>query len=170
MTDPDKPHDRIAVRSQYEFPRRRRPRSSRFARYAAALVCALAVGLVVGLESRGDRDRPAAGRRLELRPTAAFPAATATLTVAHPDDAGNRALTLAVRGLPPTPAQTYYELVLVAKSRVAASLGRFGLRSSSQTTVSLNVPYPLRDFDGWAVIREREGREESQPLVVLTSS
>lgn len=139
--------------------------------YAAALAVAAAVGVVGGLEARGGHDAALSGRRLELRPTAAFPAAAATLTVAQPDDSGNRALSLAVRGLPSTPDETYYELVLVTKRRVAASVGRFRLVTGSRATVSLNAPYALgKLLGGWAVVREREDSNEPRPVVVLTSS
>ena len=58
-----------------------------------------------------------------------------------------------VRGLEPSRDRAdYYELWLTKDGKPTDSCGRFTLHPGV-TTVSLSVPYGLRDYDGWVVTR-----------------
>jgi hypothetical protein len=143
----------------------RRPRL----RYVLALVAVIAPAVVLG---RGLPEQAAgaeAATEIDLHATNAVPAAaSATIRLGRADVSGNRALTLVVAHLPPSRGRIYYELDLTRSGRPAVSCGRFELQSA-RATVSLNLPYPLHRFDGWAVVRDHEGEEESEPFVVLRS-
>jgi hypothetical protein len=141
-------------------------------RVALALVAVVALGVVLGRWQLERAAETEAAPEIDLHATSAAPvAASATVRLGRSDAGGNRVLTLVVAHLPPSRGPSYYELFLTRSGRPAASCGRFELQSA-RATVSLNVPYPLRRFDGWAVVRDREGEgeNESKPLVVLRTS
>jgi hypothetical protein len=144
-------------------------RRSRRSKAVPALVLAgaLLLGAVSGYQLRSIRRSARSTRAVRLHPTAAAPAtASGILRLGRADASGNRNLTLVVAHLPPSRQPTYYELDLTRAGRPAVSCGRFELRSA-RVTVVLNVPFPLDRFDGWAVVREREGADNATPLVVL---
>lgn len=145
------------------FRRFRRPTPAA----AFAVVAAVALGVVSGYQLRAQLHAPEPVTTIHLHPTSAAPAtARATLRVGRADSSGNRNLTLVVAHLPPSRQPTYYELDLTRDRRPAASCGRFEL-ASTRATVFLNEPYALDRFDGWAVVREREGTVAPKALVVL---
>lgn len=79
--------------------------------------------------------------------------ARASLAVFAADDAGNWPMELTVTGLPPLPAGQTYELWLTKGDELAEPCGTFDVEGVGTTSVSLNAPYRLRDFDGWVVVR-----------------
>ena len=68
------------------------------------------------------------------------------------DEAGNWPMKMHVSGL----ADGRYELVLTRDGKPVVSCGFFLAHGS--TFASLNAPYKLRAFDGWAVIRPGSNR------------
>jgi hypothetical protein len=87
--------------------------------------------------------------------------ASATIELLAADRAGNWPMVVRVRGLEPNgPGYDWYELWLTKDGERVGSCGRFKARAGL-TEVSLSVPYPLQDYDGWVVTR---GRSE-QPLL-----
>ena len=116
------------------------PRRYRYTAVAAAAVIAASlfgVGYLVGASD----DEP-------VRTVAMSGAgARAELDVFDADDAGNWPMELRVRGL----AAGTYELWLTRGGRLAEPCGAFAV-SAGETTVPLNAPYRLKDFDGWVVV------------------
>ena len=82
------------------------------------------------------------------------------------DKAGNWPMRFTVQGLPQLPRGGYYELYLTRHGRIAAACGTFNVHGG-RTTVSLNAPYHLREYDGWVVTRHLPSRpqEASRPLL-----
>ena len=118
------------------------PRRYRFTAVAAAAVVAAAlfgVGYLVGAVPDETVDRTVA--------MAGAGGARAELDLFEQDDAGNWPMELRVEGLP---AGTY-ELWLTRDGDLAEPCGRFVV-SEAETTVPLNAPYRLRQFDGWVVV------------------
>ena len=117
------------------------PRRYRYTAVAAAAVIAASlfgVGYLVGASD----DQP-------VRTVAMSGAgARAELDVFDADDAGNWPMELRVGGL----ATGTYELWLTRGGKLAEPCGAFAV-SAGETTVPLNAPYRLRDFDGWVVVR-----------------
>lgn len=131
-----------------------RPRASRRAR---PLLLPLAAALAVGAAFLGGWFAGGAGGdapefTLGMRGTAEAPAAVADLAVFPIDAAGNWPMEMTVSGLP----EGRYELVLTRAGKPAASCGHFLVRG--RTVTSLNAPYLLKDYDGWAVIRPGSAR------------
>jgi hypothetical protein len=77
----------------------------------------------------------------------------ATIELLPQDASGNWPMRVLVRGLEPSKGRTdYYELWLTKDGRLADSCGRFTVHPGL-TTVTLSVPYGLRQYDGWVVTR-----------------
>lgn len=115
---------------------------------ALAAVAAFAGGFVVG-----GREEQAFETDFELAMsgTAAAPDASAMLRVGELDEAGNWPMELTVEGLP---AGRYELLLTRGGGGPTASCGYFVV-DEGETTVFLNAPYRLRDFDGWIVTHAR---------------
>jgi hypothetical protein len=117
------------------------PRRYRYTAVAAAAVAAASlfgVGYLVGASDDGP-----------VRTVAmSGGGATAQLDLFEKDDAGNWPMELHVRGLP----EGRYELWLTRKGDLAAPCGIFAV-ARDDTSVPLNAPYALREFDGWVVTR-----------------
>lgn len=126
------------------------PRTGRRAR---ALVLPLAAALAVAAAFAGGwfASSVVTGQdpefTLEMQGTASAPAAAADLAVFPIDSAGNWPMEMQISGLP----DGLYELVLTRAGKPAASCGFFLVRGRTVTT--LNAPYELREYDGWAVTR-----------------
>lgn len=118
------------------------PRRYRYTAFAAAAVAALAL-FGIGYLAGG------AGGRDPVRTVAMSGAAPAkaTLAVYEKDTAGNWPMELRVSGLP----AGRYELWLTRGHQLAEPCGAFAV-DVGETTVPLNAPYSLRDFDGWVVV------------------
>jgi len=79
--------------------------------------------------------------------------ASASIELLPEDGAGNWPMRVLLRGLEPSHGRTdFYELWLTREGERAESCGRFTIHGGL-TTVSLSVPYRLRDYDGWVVTR-----------------
>jgi hypothetical protein len=118
------------------------PRRYRYTALAAAVVAACALfglGYLVG----------GAGGTDPLRTVSMSGAnqASAQLDVFEKDAAGNWPMELRVSGLAPG----RYELWLTRKGKLAEPCGAFAV-AAGETTVPLNAPYTLKDFDGWVVV------------------
>jgi hypothetical protein len=82
----------------------------------------------------------------------------ATIELLPQDASGNWPMRVLVRGLVPSKDRTdYYELWLTKAGRPADSCGRFTVHPGL-TTVTLSVPYGLREYDGWVVTRRGSDR------------
>ena len=84
--------------------------------------------------------------------TIAAAAATAQIDVYPIDAAGNWPMKMHVSGL----ADGRYELVLTRHGKPVVSCGFFLVHGS--TLATLNAPYKLRAYDGWAVVKPGSGR------------
>ena len=62
-------------------------------------------------------------------------------------------MAMTVRGLPPLAEGERYELYLTRDGKLGPSCGTF-LVLSEKTVAYLNAPYVLREYDGWAIVRE----------------
>jgi hypothetical protein len=89
---------------------------------------------------------------LAMQGTGAARAASATLDVYPIDEAGNWPMKMRISGLP----DGRYELVLTRSGSPVVSCGVFLVQG--KTVASLNAPYKLRQYDGWAVIRPGSDR------------
>jgi len=79
--------------------------------------------------------------------------ASGSIELLPQDAAGNWPMNVHVRGLEPSRDRSdYYELWLTKDGRLVDPCGRFTVHPGV-TTVSLSVPYGLRDYDGWVVTR-----------------
>ena len=79
--------------------------------------------------------------------------ASGSIELLPQDASGNWPMRVHVRGLEPSRDRAdYYELWLTKDGKPTESCGRFTLHPGV-TTVSLSVPYGLRDYDGWVVTR-----------------
>ena len=82
----------------------------------------------------------------------------ATIELLAQDASGNWPMRVLVRGLEPSKSRAdYYELWLTKDGRLADSCGRFTVHPGL-TTVTLSVPYGLRQYDGWVVTRRGSDR------------
>jgi hypothetical protein len=78
--------------------------------------------------------------------------ATASINLFSRDEAGNWPMTLRVSGLAPLPEGQTYALWLTVNGKLADPCGTFTVAAGT-TQVPLNAPYPLKDYDGWVVVR-----------------
>lgn len=123
------------------------PRRYRFAVIGAA--AALAVALLGAGYTIGRGTQPDEAYAVEMT---GAPGVSAEIVVLARDGGGNWPMELTVRGLPPL-ERGHYELWLTKNGRPVEPCGAFVV-STGETTVSLNAPYRLRDFDGWVVITD----------------
>ncbi len=79
--------------------------------------------------------------------------ATGSIELLPQDASGNWPMHVLVRGLEPSRDRAdFYELWLTKDGRPTESCGRFTVHPGL-TTVTLSVPYGLRNYDGWVVTR-----------------
>lgn len=92
-------------------------------------------------------------------------AAIATLRIGRVDAGGNWPVLLEVSGLPPLtlPGATY-ELVLVRENELGPTCGSFVVDGET-TEVAMNVPWNLRRWSGWVIVRRDPGTPPSEPLL-----
>jgi hypothetical protein len=118
------------------FPHRRR--------YVGALAAAAAAAVVFGAGYvAGDRG-PDSARTVAMSGPGG---ATATLEIYDRDASGNWPMRLDANGL----ASGRYALWLTRDGELAEPCGTFAV-ATDETSVPLNAPYRLRDFDGWVVV------------------
>lgn len=163
---PRSPH--VGGRVLRARPRRRR--WTELALAAALAAIALAVGFVVG--SRGDGFEPVI--TISMQGVSPATDASAELAVGEPDESGNIALEMYVKGLPQLPQGGWYELFLSKNGVIGASCGTF-VTSGDETTVRLGVGYDLpawREagrYDGWVVTAHVPGKPGSGERILLTT-
>ncbi|HSI97123.1 MAG TPA: anti-sigma factor [Gaiellaceae bacterium] len=152
---------RLSVPPATEAPRierRRKPWR------AAALVAALAVTVFAIGVAVGDRaDGPGTFEVLAMTGTESAPQASASLEVFDADAAGNWPIELSIADLPPTDSGRPYELWLTRDGVPYALCGSFLAEPDGTTTVPMNAPYKLTEFDAWVIVEQ--GSEE----VLLTT-
>lgn len=78
--------------------------------------------------------------------------ASASLAVLRVDRAGNWPMVMTVSGLAVLPLGQTYALWLTKHGKLEASCGTFTVGAGT-TTVGLNAPYRLTEYDGWIVVR-----------------
>ena len=129
-----------------------------------ALAAAIALVAVMGGYAVGKRH----GGSFETAWVAPLhgPGASGSIKVGPRDSAGNWPMLVSVDGLATLPKGGYYELLLTRKGRPVVSCGTFV--TAGATDVRLNVPYQLKNFDGWVVARHLPGRR-SEPVVLRTN-
>ena len=118
------------------------PRRYRFTALAAAVIVAAAL-FGAGYLAAGGPD-PSPAETVVMRGAGG---AIAELALFAKDEAGNWPMELSVSGLD----AGSYELWLTRGGKLAEPCGAFVV-SEGKTTVPLNAPYVLRDFDGWVVV------------------
>jgi hypothetical protein len=128
-------------------PRRRRGALALLA--AALAVAAFGAGWLGGARS----DDVAPEREIVMSGVGESRGSFATIELLPQDASGNWPMRVLVRGLEPSADRAdYYELWLTKDGRLADSCGRFTVHPGL-TTVTLSVPYGLRQYDGWVVTR-----------------
>jgi hypothetical protein len=125
----------------------RRPRPVLLLAATVAVAAAFFGGWLAGGAGHEDPDFT-----LAMEGTLAAIRATAEIEVYPIDEAGNWPMTMTISGLP----DGRYELVLTRGGRPAVSCGVFLVHG--KTEASLNAPYQLRAYDGWAVVRPGSSR------------
>ncbi len=138
------------------FPKRRRA--------AGLLIAAAFVLAVFGAGWLGG----AHGRTAHVERTIAMSGpggARASLTVLRADRAGNWPMVIKIAGLAALPAGQTYTLWLTKRSKLEAPCGTFTVGPGT-TTVDLNAPYHLKEYDGWIVVRSGT----KQPLLTTTAT
>jgi hypothetical protein len=86
--------------------------------------------------------------------------ASASIGVGHRDPSGNWPLEMTIRGLPPLPANAWYELYLTKKGEPDVICGTFRTGTSAVTRVRLNAPDDLGEYTGWIVTARIPGRPQ----------
>ena len=120
-------------------------------RYTAIAAVAIAATVLFGAGyAIGGRDSPE--KPVQTIAMTGLAGATATIALLSSDAAGNWPMTLEVSGLPPLPDGGTYTLWLTKDGKLAESCGSFAVAAGT-TTVPLNAPYRLRQFDAWVVVR-----------------
>ena len=133
-------------------PRRRRGALALLA--AALAVAAFGAGWLGGARS----DDVAPEREIVMSGVGESRGSFATIELLHQDASGNWPMRVLLRGLEPSKDRSdSYELWLTKDGRLADSCGRFTVHPGL-TTVTLSIPYGLRQYDGWVVTRR--GSEE----------
>ena len=138
------------------FPRRRRA--------AVLLIAAAFVLAVFGAGWLGG----AHGRTAHVARTIAMSGpggAHASLDVLRADRAGNWPMVMRISGLAALPAGQTYALWLTKRGKLEASCGTFTVGAGT-TTVDLNAPYHLKEYDGWIIVRSGT----KQPLLTTTAT
>ena len=146
--DPPPELETAAVPEPVRLLPRRRVRA--LALLAAALAAAsFGAGWLAGARD-GDVEPE---RVIAMNGTGETRGATASIELLPQDESGNWPMLVLVRGLEPSRDRTdFYELWLTKNGRPVDSCGRFTLHPGL-TTVTLSVPYGLRNYDGWVVTR-----------------
>ena len=80
--------------------------------------------------------------------------ASASLDLYDVDSAGNWPMKLRVTGLAPSTSGRPYELWLTHHGKIEALCGSFVPQSQGTTSVPMNAPFRLTEYDGWVVVEE----------------
>jgi anti-sigma-K factor RskA len=133
-----------------------RPRRLAIAVGIAAALAALSFG--VGSWLSGGDDFDARGT-IPMQATDNARGASALIRLGPPKGGGNWELELETVGLPKLPEGGYYVLWLSKDGEYAATCGTFAV-GSGKTTVRMNAPYRLADYDAWVVTAVVPGQDE----------
>ena len=129
------------------LPRRRRGALALLA--AALAVAAFGAGWLGGARSNDV----APEREIVMSGVGESRGSFATIELLPQDASGNWPMRVLLRGLEPSADRSdYYELWLTKDGELADSCGRFTVHAGL-TTVTLSVPYGLRQYDDWVVTR-----------------
>lgn len=133
-----------------------------------ALAAALALVAFLGgfLAGRTGGEKFNTFKSIEMRGVGAAANASATIDIGAPEKGGNLPLRIVVRNLPRLPKGSYYEMFLSKDGKPIAACGIFGV-SGRTSTVRMNLPRGVRDYDGWIVTREQPGRG-GHPVILTT--
>jgi hypothetical protein len=137
------------------FPRRRHTA-------IAAVVLAACVLFGIGYAVGGRTGPETSVRTIAMSGPAG---ATASIALQPVDAAGNWPMVLAVQGLPRLPAGKSYSLWLTRNGKLSDPCGSFATGPGT-TSVPLNAPYRLKEYDGWVVVRTGSTR----PFVLRTAN
>ena len=134
------------------LPRRRR--------YALALIAAAVAAALFGsgylVGDRADDVKPVTV--ITMSCVGEGHGAAASIALLPQDASGNWPMNVLLRGLKPSKDRAdYYELWLTKDGKLVDSCGRFTVHPGL-TTVTLSVPYGLREYDGWVVTRRGSDR------------
>jgi hypothetical protein len=130
---------------------RRRPQRLALVAVAAALAVAVFAG---GFAAGQHHATPQAVQSISMSGTTLAAGANASLRLFGVDSAGNWPMKLTVSGLAPSPDRRPYELWLTRRGKLVALCGSFVPKNGGSTTVPMNAPYRLTEYDGWVVVRE----------------
>jgi hypothetical protein len=128
--------------------------------YATALIAAAVAAVLFGSGYLlgGRSDDVEAVRVIPMAGTNDGRGASASIELLPQDESGNWPMNVRLRGLTPSKDRAdYYELWLTKDGKLADSCGRFTIHPGL-TTVTLSVPYGLRQYDGWVVTRRGSDR------------
>lgn len=127
------------------------PRRSRWS--TLALAAALALGVfALGVAVGNRADDAGTFDVVSMTGTASAPDASASLELFDADTAGNWPMELRVEGLAPSDGGQPYELWLTRDGMPHALCGSFFVEADGETTVPMNAPYKLLDFDSWVIV------------------
>jgi hypothetical protein len=146
------------------FPSGRR--RSFFTLVAAAVIVAFSLGVAVANRSP---DAFAASWTKPMHGTGVAPHASASLSGAKPDRAGNWRMLVKVNGLPKLHGKQYYVLWLTRDGKAIAECGTFKVGPGA-TVATFTEPYKIKDFDGWVVTIWRGPRSGVGPVVLRTET
>jgi hypothetical protein len=131
---------------------------------AAALALAAFLGGYLAGNTSGEKFNTL--KSVKMHGAGAAAKASATIDIGAPQKGGNLPLRVVVRNLPHLPKGSYYEMFLTRHGKPIAACGIFGV-SGRTSTVRMNLPRGIRDYDGWIVTREQPSHGGHQ--VVLTT-
>jgi len=133
-------------------------------RYTTIAAIAVAATVLFGVGyAIGGRDSPQ--KPVQTIAMKGPAGATASIALLPQDLAGNWPMNLEVSGLPTLPDGMTYTLWLTRDGKLAESCGTFAVAAGT-TKVRLNAPYPLKQFDGWVVVRTGT----TQPFLLQTGA
>ena len=125
----------------------RRPRRLAVAVWIAAALAALSFGIGTWLSGGDDFD---ARGTVPMEASDNARGASALIRLGAAKGGGNWELELETEGLPKLPEGGYYVLWLSKDGEYAATCGTFAV-GSGKTTIRMNAPYRLADYDAWVV-------------------
>lgn len=152
-------------------PRANRPRRPRLVYFAAAATL-VAVGFLIGQATTPSETSIDAARTVRMHGVGEASTAAAVIDVGHGSDEGNWPMLISVRGLPPAPKGTYYDLWLSAHGKPKFLCGTFNTKAGAAATViRMSAAYPLQEggFDGWIVTWHRPGQRDTKSQLMMTT-
>ena len=132
---------------------------------AAIAVVAFLGGYVAGF--RHNDDTFSSTRQVAMQGTAEARGARGLIKLGAADEVGNLPMVVTVRGLRRLSGRAYYELFLTRDGKPIAPCGGFNVQAGT-TTLKFTVPYSLKRFDGWVVIRVEPGEHDRGPALLTT--